>query len=325
MSRKPKIAPYIENVRATNGEQEIMFKNGSRILFGARESGFGRGFDEVDILVLNEAQILTADAMSDMVPATNAAPNGLVFMMGTPLRPKDPGEVFTNVRQAALSGDPDTLYIEFSADKGANLDDRKQLAKANPSYPHGTSDAAIQRMRKLLGSDESYRREADGEWDEEALSKKAINVNAWNGLKIGQDDVPDDDSRQVFAVKFAIDGSAVALAAARRPDAGAVHVEGIKMSSMADGTRWLVDRLLERHERAAQIVVDGKSGVGYLVNALIEGGVPKSVIWTPGTDQVVAAHSMLEAAIVSQDKELPTLARRTWTTRSRLPRSGRSA
>lgn len=307
MSRKPKIAPYIENVRATNGEQEIMFKNGSRILFGARESGFGRGFDEVDILVLDEAQILTADAMSDMVPATNAAPNGLVFLMGTPPRPKDPGEVFTNVRQAALNGDPDTLYIEFSADKGANLDDRKQLAKANPSYPHRTSDAAIQRMRKLLGSDESYRREAYGEWDEEALSKKAIKVTAWNGLKIRQDDVPDDDSRQVFAVKFAIDGSAVALAAARRPDAGAVHVEGIKMSSMADGTRWLVDWLLERHERAAQIVVDGKSGVGYLVNALIEGGVPKSVIWTPGTDQVVAAHSMLEAAIVSQDKELSHL------------------
>lgn len=301
MSRKSKIAPFIENVRAANGEQEISFTNGSRILFGARESGFGRGFDEVDILVLDEAQILTEDAMSDMVPATNAAPNGLVFMMGTPPRPKDPGEVFTNVRQAALKGDPDTLYVEFSADPDASLEDRSQLAKANPSYPHRTSDAAIQRMRKLLGSDESFKREAYGIWDEAALNKKAISATAWDALKIDPAVVPREGVR-VYAVRFTVDGSAVALAAALRPKDGPVHVEGIKLASMGDGTRWLVDWLLERHEDAAQIVLDGKSGVGYLVNALREGGVPKSVIITMGTDQVTSAHSMFESAL--KDREL---------------------
>lgn len=295
MSRKPKIAPYIENVRATNGEQEISFKNGSRILFGARESGFGRGFDEVDILVLDEAQILTEDAMSDMVPATNAAPNGLVFMMGTPPRPKDPGEVFTNVRKAALEGDPDTLYVEFSADEDASLEDRKQLAKANPSYPHRTSDAAIQRMRKLLGSDESYKREAYGIWDEAALTKKAIKPTVWDARKIDKAAVP-TDGRRVYAVRFAVDGSAVGLAAAIRPEAGPIHVEGIKMASMADGTAWLADFLIERHEKAAQIVIDGKAGVGYLVQALRDAKVPASVILTPGTDEVISAHSMFEAA-----------------------------
>ena len=296
MTSKPKIAPYIENVRAANGEQEITFKNGSRILFGARESGFGRGFDKVDILVLDEAQILTEDAMSDMVPATNAAPNGLVFMMGTPPRPKDPGEVFTNVRKAALQGDPDTLYVEFSADEGSSLEDRKQLAKANPSYPHRTSEAAIQRMRKLLGSEDSFKREAYGIWDDDALSKKAIKPAIWDGLAITGPDVP-TDGRRVYAVRFAVDGSAVGLAAAIRPDVGPVHIEGIKIASMADGTAWLVEWLLERHERAAQIVVDGKAGVGYLVQALRDAKVPATVIITPTTDQVVAAHSMFEASL----------------------------
>lgn len=300
MSRKPKIMPYIENVRAANGEQEITFTNGSRILFGARESGFGRGFDEVDILVLDEAQILTEDAMSDMVPATNAAPNGLVFMMGTPPRPKDPGEVFTNVRQAALKGDADTLYVEFSADPDASLEDRSQLAKANPSYPHRTSDSAIQRMRKLLGSDESFKREAYGIWDEAALNKKAISAKAWDERKVEPANVPRDGVR-VYSVRFTVDGSAVALAAALRPKDGPVHVEGIKLASMGDGTRWLVDWLLERHADAAQIVLDGKAGVGYLVNALREGGVPKSVIITMSTDQVTSAHSMFESAIISRE------------------------
>ncbi|WP_336715350.1 terminase large subunit domain-containing protein [Arthrobacter sp. USHLN218] len=297
MAGKPKIAPYVSNVRATNGEQEISFTNGSRILFGARESGFGRGFDEVDILVLDEAQILTEDAMSDMVPATNAAPNGLVFMMGTPPRPKDPGEVFTNVRRAALDGDPDTLYVEFSADEDASLDDRKQLAKANPSYPHRTSDSAIQRMRKLLGSDDNYKREAYGIWDEEALAKKGIDAKAWDARKVGPADVP-EDGRRVFAVRFAVDGSAVALAAAIRPEEGSrVHVEGIRFAPMSEGTGWLLDWLLERHERAAQIVVEGKSGVGYLVQALRDAKVPAKVILTPTTEHVIAAHSMFETAI----------------------------
>jgi len=301
MATKPKIAPYIQHIRAANGEQEIAFKNGSRILFGARESGFGRGFDEVDILVLDEAQILTADAMSDMVPATNAAKNGLVFMMGTPPRPKDPGEVFTNVRAAALGGDPDTLYIEFSADEGASLDDRKQLAKANPSYPHRTSDAAIQRMRKLLGSDESFRREAYGIWDEAALTKKAILPASWDALKIPPAKVPTDGIR-VYAVRFSVDGSSVALAAAIRPDDGApIHVEGLKLAAMGDGTAWLVDWLLDHHENAAQIVVDGKAGVGYLVNALREAKVPASAIITAGTDTITTASSMLEAAIGSKE------------------------
>ena len=31
-------------------DEKILFDNGSRILFGARESGFGRGFSDVDVL-----------------------------------------------------------------------------------------------------------------------------------------------------------------------------------------------------------------------------------------------------------------------------------
>ena len=56
MAMRKKVAPYIlRRPRSSNGQQAIEFKNGSRILFGAREQGFGRGFDMVDILVLDEA------------------------------------------------------------------------------------------------------------------------------------------------------------------------------------------------------------------------------------------------------------------------------
>lgn len=294
MAQKPKVASYVTGTRAANGQQQITFTNGSRILFGAREQGFGRGFDEVDILVLDEGQILTESAMSDMVPATNAAKNGLVIMMGTPPRPKDPGEVFKNRRADALAGDPDTLYIEFSADRGAAIIDWVQLEKANPSFPHRTSRTAILRMQKLLGSDENFYREAYGIWDDLTGDAAVIKRSAWTVLA-GQ---VDPDGVMALGVKFTADGSGVALAAAYRPDDGPLGVEPLQQASMAEGTDWLVDYLVEHKDIAAQFVIDGKAGVGYLLEALRTAGVKsKRLIITPTLDQVISAHSMFLQAV----------------------------
>jgi hypothetical protein len=98
----------------------IEFRNGSRILFGARERGFGRGIPKIGVVVLDEAQILGQNAIDDMIPATNQAENPLIFYIGTPPKPSDPSEVFVNLRQEAIDGESDdTLYIEFSADPDA--------------------------------------------------------------------------------------------------------------------------------------------------------------------------------------------------------------
>lgn len=295
MAERPAIKPFVEGVRRANGEQAITFKNGSRILFGARESGFGRGFAKVDVLIFDEAQILSEKAMEDMVPATNAAPNGLVFLIGTPPRPSDPGEVFTLRREAALSGDdPDVMYVELSADKNANPDDRAAWRKANPSYPHRTGEGSILRMRKLLGSVESFRREGLGIWDERQRGRRAFPPGVW-GKRVG--DAPEKGVRSL-GVKFTPDGSHVALAGALKAPDGRVHVEGIRQAPMTDGTQWLVDFLVERKDSVAQIIVDGKSGVGYLVNALKAERVGKSVLLVPTVDQAIVAHSMFDRAVV---------------------------
>lgn len=292
------VKPFIANVRRSNGEQEVEFKNGSRILFGARENGFGRGFKQVDILVLDEAQILTLKAMEDMVPATNAAPNGLVLMMGTPPRPNDPGEVFTDRREAALSGeDEDVLYVEMAADEDANPNDRDQWGKANPSYPHRTSETAILRMRKLLGSVQSFMREGLGIWDKQSKGRKAFLAATWNSRA----SEPVTDGIMSFGVKFSADGAEVGLSGAIKADDGRIHIEGIRQAPMTDGTQWLVDYLVERKDRAAQIVIDGKSGVGYLVNALRAERVGAKVVLVPTLDQVITYHSMLDRAVTQAE------------------------
>lgn len=178
-----------QGIRTTNGEQEITFRNGSTIMFGAREQGFGRGFDEVDVEVFDEAQILTEKALEDMVAATNQSRwkfAALLFFMGTPPRPIDPGQEFTNRRDKALAVKAaaavgefggvvqggKAVYVECSADSdcgtkgGPDLDDRHQVELANPSYPDRTPDVSIQRLRENLTSDDSWRREGLGIWDQ---------------------------------------------------------------------------------------------------------------------------------------------------------------
>lgn len=297
MAERAEVAPFVKRTLTGAGTEAIEFGNGSRVLFGARENGFGRGFAKVDILVLDEAQILTESAMEDMVPATNAAPNGLVLMMGTPPRPKDPGEVFTNRRAAALSGDDeDVLYVEFSADEGADPDDRKQWRIANPSYPHRTTETSILRMRKLLGSVASFMREGLGIWDKTQQGRKAFVGSVWDSRKTS---TPPAEGLDVFGVKFSVDGSHVALAAARKPADGPIHVEGIRSVPVSDGIQWLVDFLAhpDRRERTSQIVIDGKAGVGYLVNALRDERIGKTSILTPTLDQIITAHSMMNQAV----------------------------
>lgn len=181
-AQMPGVAPHIANIRHGSGQEAILFANGSRILFGARERGFGRGFPNVGILFFDEAQILTEDAMDDMVPATNVHPNPLIIMAGTPPKPTDPAEVFTVLRQEAIDGEStDVAYIEISADRDADPLDRRQWRLMNPSYPRRTTERAILRMHKVLTPD-SYRREAMGIWDEYSRHLPVIKASVWNEL-----------------------------------------------------------------------------------------------------------------------------------------------
>ena len=180
MSKRPRVAPHVRQVLHGKGDEAIHFANGSRILFGARESGFGRGFAGVDVLVCDEGQILPESTLEDLGATQNTAPNPLFFVMGTPPRPRDPGEFFTLLRQEALDGDSDsTLYIETSADRGTDPMDTEQLRKANPSFPHRTTYRALLRLRKKLKNDDAWDREARGIWDEITKQFSPVNGALW--------------------------------------------------------------------------------------------------------------------------------------------------
>jgi hypothetical protein len=268
MARRPKVASQIQHVRQANGEQEIRFKNDSVIMFGARESGFGRGFENVDIEVFDEAQILTSKALDDMVPATNQASNphgALLFFMGTPPKTTDPGESFIAKRARALSGKAqDMVYVEFSADADADPDDMAQVAKANPSYPHWTPPESVQRMRENLIDDESYLREAFGIWSAVDSAYRVIGYNEWTEAS-DPDGWP--EGRLALGLEVAPDllGASVALAGQRED--GAWHVELDEHRSSASWLPGYVQGLMEANPSVRSVVVDVGGPIAALLTA----------------------------------------------------------
>ena len=268
-ARRPKVWPYISHIRTANGEQEIGFRNGSVIMFGAREQGFGRGFDEIDIEVFDEAQILTEKALEDMVAATNQSrhPHGaLLFYMGTPPRPVDPGEVFSARRAEALSGESeDAVYLECSADPDADPDDREQWQIANPSFPHRTPLRSMLRLRRNLPSDDAWMREALGVWDQ------------IRGAGI----IPEPNwAEQADATSLAVDRIALgvecgpdlawaSVALAGQRSDGDWHIElDEDQHTRGRGTAWLVPHLqatLEANPQIRAVVVDVAGPVAALL------------------------------------------------------------
>jgi hypothetical protein len=298
MATTPAMLPHVDPDAITTGagNETIPFRNGSRIVFAARERGAIRGFTKVRRLILDEAQILTESALSDMVPTMNQAENPQIIMMGTPPKPNDPSEVFTNFRAEALAGTSEgVLYVELGAARGSKPDDRGAWKRANPSYPLRTPAAAIMRMRKLL-TVEDFMREALGIWDSNA-GQSVITSSVWESLQTVS---PPADGLRTFGVKFSPDGSSVALGVCLRAEGEDLHVELIELRSMKDGRRWLVDWLVERRERMVEVVVDGKSDAGAFVNDLREAGLPAKALHLVKLDEAVKAHSMFLEAVKNQ-------------------------
>jgi hypothetical protein len=313
---RKRIAPHILKIVLGSGDEAIVFRNGSRILFGSRERGFGRGFDEVDVLIFDEGQILTESALDDMIPATNQsrqATSALLLFMGTPPKPKDPSEVWLRMRSEALAGeDDDTGWVEFGADPGftptplplpLGAKDWEQVAKANPSYPEDTPREAILRMRKKLGPD-SFLREGLGVYDDD--NARPLIMPAWPLCKTL------DEPGKPAAIGVAMDLDRVWLSAGVASAGPVPHLAPLS-SVLLDRTlrTRVADPLFGKAEFVAEVariskeyslpvVLDRKGAASDLEDDLKAAG---ALVVPVGLDDVVTAQSELYDAVETKQVE----------------------
>jgi hypothetical protein len=301
-AKRKKVKPHVLRVLTGSGDESIEFVNGSRVLFGSRERGFGLGFADVGVLVLDEAQRMTDTTMDDMIPTMNRAANPLYFLIGTPPRPTDPGEVFTRKRAECLSGESDdTLYIEFSAEQGAKPDDRKQWSGANPSYPHHTPVSAMLRMKKNL-TVESFMREALGVWDDGPGQGAIPN---WSDLAYLDSEVPGIVSHLSWALTASPVSAGeqwASIGKAGRTSEGFAHIEWVEHRK---GTRWIVPTVKEHYEANGKLPIRMRPNgpEGAFIGDLKEAGV--EVIEVSGPDEARATGALLAAASAAESP--PTL------------------
>lgn len=267
LADRAKVKPHIRQVFVGSGDEEIRFRNGSRILFGARERGFGRGIPGVDVIVSDEAQIMTEKALDAQLATMNTSQFGLAIYVGTPPRPEDPSEAFTRMRSEAWAGTlTDAVWIELGADPGAEPGDRRQWARANPSFPHRTPVESMLRLQRKLTPD-SFLREGLGIWGEMS-DKLAIDPARWRALA---DEASWAEDPVAFGVDTTPDSAWTSIATAGRGPDGRTHLE---LVDHRPGTAWVVDRLVELRDKwsPCATVIDPAGPAGAFIKELMDRG-----------------------------------------------------
>lgn len=262
---RTKVKPHIKQVFTGSGDEEIRFRNGSRILFGARERGFGRGIPGVDMIVSDEAQIMTDKALDAQLATMNTSQFGLAIYVGTPPRPEDPSEAFTRMRSEAWEGTlKDAVWIELGAEHESDPSDREAWAKANPSYPTRTPAESMLRLQRKLSA-ESFLREGLGIWDPDAIG--VFPAGKWEAAR---DSTSKITEHYGFAVDVSPDRSRTAISSAGYRSDGLLHIEFIQQV----GTAKAAGRIKELVDRwGGEVALDPSSPAGSLIPGLSELGV----------------------------------------------------
>ena len=317
----PELAELVKEIRRTNGQEAIVLharecergdrcdcNGGASCEFVARSRGSGRGYT-VDDLFCDEAQEMTDEQLEALLPTIAAAPSGdpQIIFLGTPPGPNSPGEVFERIRKDALTPKADRIcWDEWSIPDDMRPEEaikrwRELAYETNPALGVRLRITTVQ-DELLAMSPEGFCRERLGQWSPRGGKAKAFTKSSWSVLKARKP----EDAAMSYGVKFTTDGSGVGLAAAWKPRTGPVFIEPIEQRNMGEGTQWLIDQLVEDAPVTAVIVIDGKAHAGFLVNALREAGLRnKKQLLRPSLDQVIAAHSMLEQAVVTGGLQHP--------------------
>lgn len=302
--KHPEVKALVAKIRYTNGEEAIYLKGGGSIEFSARTRGASRGFDNIQLVVFDEAQELTDEQLNAIMPTLAASSSGERVMLytGTPPDIDGHGEVFRRVRQAALTGKSKrTTWSEWGVVElpkaGATFEELlPEIYRSNPSMGY-VLDEDWTANEFSTASLDGFARERLGWWEAVAESAAATPYVHWAACGVEKNGVP-KRGKKAFAVKFDPSGQKWALAAARLPEEGLPYVELINVGDMQAGLGALKEFLLDEQliETTAAVAVDGRAGMAPLTDALKE-AYPKQALMVPGARGVVDACSMLDTAV----------------------------
>lgn len=292
---QPKFRKYLKDIKTALGREQIILKSGARVKFLARTRNGGRG-QHGDLLIIDEAQEMDADAQASFLPAISASLNPQTIYVGTPPGPESPGTVFRGIRKKAIDGgSKQTAWFEFSVPEIGDVSDKKRWTDTNPALGRRILLSTIEAEKEQM-DDDTFARERLGWWTPEDTHELnyAIDRQKWEACKSSE---LKPEGKTAYGVKFSADGAEVCLCGAVIPKEGKARISIIDRRFTAEGTKWLADWLNERYKQASCVVVDGRNGVDVLCERLAEVWKYKGSVIKPRASDVIAAVSVLVNAI----------------------------
>lgn len=294
----PKLHARTTTIRRANGQEAIVLDNGGSFELLARSRQSGRGFS-ADVLVLDEAQALTEQEMSALLPTISVSRNPQLILTGTPPSETSEGEQFARLRAAGLAGDDERLcWMEWSVEPGSDLDDVEAWRQANPALGIRLELGTVSDERAVL-DDETFARERLGIWGT-TRAHRVISEQAWQECADPVLAAGDGDVAVAVDVTPARDGTSIAAAG--------FTVDGLPYVDVIESRRgepeWVlakITELAERHKLRA-VVVDGISGAATLADPLTQRGI--TVTTTSANQMAKACGTFYDAAVSGQLRHL---------------------
>lgn len=279
------------------GQQMIEMRNGGTIWYRTRTGGGGRGVDDVDRIVVDEAQHAEAEHLAAITPTQLVSANPQLNALGSA------GIAGKSVwwwqqRRLALSAEPDEDfgYVGHTAETvsldaegrvmrmSVDVNDRRYWYIANPALSRPNSivgEPFFESQLRTLGA-ALFAREHLGVWDPEpddsgigsALSWPHWIASAENGVKVDGQLRPASPlvNGGWASLQVSPGMSAATLGFAGVREDGLLHVEIVRHEP---GTGWVVEACKRATaDTGRPLVVDPKSATAGLLDRLREAGVP---------------------------------------------------
>ena len=254
--------------RYSHGEESIELQDGRRIEFKTRTKTGMRGFAGVDLLVLDEAMIISESAHSSSMPiirASRTQRGPQLWYAGSAVDQETMfhGVVWTRVRARGMAGEDQALsYFEWSVDAEHPDDVSDEMLldvalwkRVNFAIVRGRVAVEHMEWERRAMSQRGFAVELLGAGDyppTDASADVLLEIDAWLALE-------DPQFALVDPVCLAFDVSPdrrTSIVAGGVDERGKVGIEVVHAGA---GTGWVTERLVELYEKweVAEVVCDG--------------------------------------------------------------------
>jgi hypothetical protein len=244
------------------GQQMIEMRNGGIIWYRTRSGGGGRGIDEVDRVVLDEAQHVEDEHVSAVSPTMLASANPQMNAMGTSAITGKSTWWWRLRRRALSGGDPGFAYVGHTAERvvlvGGQLErtpidpyNRELWVASNPAVGRRPDVMGYLEEQLLRLGPDMFAREHLGVWDPEAEEVGAeVKLPADRWASAGTTEAVAPGASATMAYEVSLDGQWASVAIA----AGDQQAPYVELVAHQRGAGWLTERDPDNRAKDCAIV-----------------------------------------------------------------------